>query len=215
MGRTDKPVAAGAVGRRDGRPWPRLLAALATPLLALTTDPAAAFWLHPRPGLGAALRLAAEVHPGLGAALRRLLRRAARLRGARAARGTRRHRSGWSSRAACLGAGAHFANVLPDLADDARTGVRGLPHLLGAAGSRLAAAGLLLAATVTLVLGPPGPPSWVGWSAVAAAVAVPAIGWYAGRAATRRDGRSVAAFRAVMVVALIDVVLLVASGRVV
>ena len=31
-----------------------------------------------------------------------------------------------------LGAGAHFANVLPDLDDDAATGVRGLPHRLGA-----------------------------------------------------------------------------------
>ncbi|MGY4897108.1 UbiA family prenyltransferase [Micromonospora aurantiaca (nom. illeg.)] len=114
--------------------------------------------------------------------------------------------------AALLGAGAHFANVLPDLADDARTGVRGLPHRLGPVGSRLAAAGLLLAATVALVLGPPGPPSWTGLSAVAAAVAVPAVGWYAGRATA---GRSATAFRAVLVVALIDVVLLVTSGRVV
>lgn len=32
---------------------------------------------------------------------------------------------------ALLGFGAHFANVLPDLDDDARTGVRGLPHILG------------------------------------------------------------------------------------
>ncbi|MEV5631661.1 UbiA family prenyltransferase [Micromonospora tulbaghiae] len=114
--------------------------------------------------------------------------------------------------AALLGAGAHFANVLPDLADDARTGVRGLPHRFGPVGSRLAAAGLLLAATVALVLGPPGPPSWTGLSAVAAAVAVPAVGWYAGRATA---GRSATAFRAVLVVALIDVVLLVTSGRLV
>ncbi|MFG2055410.1 UbiA family prenyltransferase [Micromonospora sp. NPDC048930] len=116
--------------------------------------------------------------------------------------------------AACLGAGAHFANVLPDLADDARTGVRGLPHRLGPAGSRVAAAALLLAATVTLVAGPPGPPSWAGRSAVAAAAVVPLLGWYAGRATARTGGRPVAAFRAVMLVALIDVVLLVANGRV-
>ncbi|MFR9776648.1 UbiA family prenyltransferase [Micromonospora sp. MS34] len=117
--------------------------------------------------------------------------------------------------AACLGAGAHFANVLPDLADDARTGVRGLPHRLGPTGSRVAAAGLLLTATVTLVVGPPGPPSRAGLAAVAAAVLVPAAGWYAGRAATRAGARPVAAFRAVMLVALIDVALLVANGRVV
>ncbi|PSK61878.1 hypothetical protein B0E53_06226 [Micromonospora sp. MH33] len=50
---------------------------------------------------------------------------------------------------------------------------------------------------------------------MAAAVGVPALGWYAGRTATGAGGRQVAAFRAVLVVALIDVVLLVASGRVV
>ena len=35
-----------------------------------------------------------------------------------------------------LGGGAHFANVLPDLADDEATGVRGLPHRLGPGGIR-------------------------------------------------------------------------------
>jgi protoheme IX farnesyltransferase len=112
---------------------------------------------------------------------------------------------------ALLGGGAHFANVLPDLADDAATGVRGLPHRIGAAWSQIAAAGLLLAATLTLVFGPPGPPSWVGIAAAAAAVVVLPIGWYAAR---RARGRPVAMFRAVIVVALIDVLLLVFSGRV-
>ncbi|GAA1598151.1 4-hydroxybenzoate polyprenyltransferase [Actinoplanes couchii] len=112
---------------------------------------------------------------------------------------------------ALLGGGAHFANVLPDLADDAATGVRGLPHRIGSAGSQLAAAALLLGATVTLVLGPPGPPSWPGLAAGAAAVVVLPIGWYAAR---RTEGRPVALFRAVIVVALIDVILLVVSGRV-
>jgi 4-hydroxybenzoate polyprenyltransferase len=111
---------------------------------------------------------------------------------------------------ALLGGGAHFANVLPDLADDAATGVRGLPHRIGAAWSQIAAAGLLLAATLTLVFGPPGPPSWVGIAAAAAAVVVLPIGWYAAR---RARGRPVAMFRAVILVALIDVLLLVLSGR--
>jgi 4-hydroxybenzoate polyprenyltransferase len=113
---------------------------------------------------------------------------------------------------ALLGGGAHFANVLPDLDDDAATGVHGLPHRLGAAGSALAAAFLLLGATLTLVFGPPGPPSWAGWSAAAAAVVVLPLGWYAARRAT---GRRVAMFRAVIVVALIDVLLLIFSGPVV
>jgi len=114
-----------------------------------------------------------------------------------------------------LGAGAHFANVLPDLDDDALTGVRGLPHRIGPAWSRVAAAGLLFAATVTLVFGPPGRPSWYGIAAVAAAVVVLPAGWYAGRLASSRGARPVAVFRAVLVVALIDVLLLVTSGRVV
>jgi protoheme IX farnesyltransferase len=71
---------------------------------------------------------------------------------------------------------------------------------------------LLLAATLTLVFGPAGPPSWVGIAAALAAVVVLPLGWYAGRRAT---GRPVAMFRAVIVVALIDVLLLVSSGRLV
>jgi 4-hydroxybenzoate polyprenyltransferase len=114
-----------------------------------------------------------------------------------------------------LGAGAHFANALPDLNDDARTGVHGLPHRLGPAGSRLAAAVLLLAATVVLAFGPPGSPSWAGLAALVLAVVVLPIGWYAARAATARGERPTAIFRAVMLVALIDVVLLLATGHVV
>jgi heme o synthase len=109
---------------------------------------------------------------------------------------------------ALLGAGAHFANVVPDLDDDARTGVHGLPHRVGARGSLLVAAALLFAVTVLLVVGPPGPPRILGLvtGAVAAAL-TPVIGYVAWRAAAARW-----AFRAVLVVALLDVVLLVAGG---
>ncbi|MDP9798206.1 4-hydroxybenzoate polyprenyltransferase [Catenuloplanes nepalensis] len=113
-----------------------------------------------------------------------------------------------------LGGGAHFANVLPDLEDDLTTGVRGLPHRLGATASRLAAAVLLLAATVTLAFGPPGPPSWVGTAALVAAVVALTAGWLAGRAAAARGHRSHATFRSVLAVALIDVILLVVGGAV-
>jgi 4-hydroxybenzoate polyprenyltransferase len=116
---------------------------------------------------------------------------------------------------ALLGGGAHFANVLPDLADDAATGVVGLPHRIGAAWSQAAAGVLLLAATLTLVFGPAGPPSWPGIAAAAAAVVVLPLGWYAGQRALRRGTRQVAMFRSVIVVALLDVALLVLSGRVV
>jgi 4-hydroxybenzoate polyprenyltransferase len=115
--------------------------------------------------------------------------------------------------AGLLGAGAHFANVLPDLDDDAATGVRGLPHRLGAARSRIAAAVLLLAASVVLAAGlltsaAPVSPLWAVAAPVVAAVVL-AAGFAAGRRAGSR-----APFRAVMVVALVDVALLVASGSV-
>ena len=51
---------------------------------------------------------------------------------------------------ALLGAGAHFANVLPDLEDDARTGVRGLPHRIGRVGSLVLTWVTLLAAALSL-----------------------------------------------------------------
>jgi 4-hydroxybenzoate polyprenyltransferase len=109
--------------------------------------------------------------------------------------------------AALLGGGAHFVNVLPDLADDARTGVRGLPQRLGAAGSWLAGGALLLAATAVLVFAPRGAPSWAGVVILVAAAAILPVGWYL----SRRPG-SRAPFRAVLLVALADVVLLLISG---
>lgn len=47
---------------------------------------------------------------------------------------------------ALLGGGAHVANALPDLEDDAATDVRGLPHRLGRRGSAVVAPVLLVAA---------------------------------------------------------------------
>jgi 4-hydroxybenzoate polyprenyltransferase len=109
---------------------------------------------------------------------------------------------------ALLGGGAHFANVLPDLADDALTGVHGLPHLIGAGWSRTVAAGCLLAASLVLAFGPPGPPRVPGQIGLAAA----AVTLGAGFALGRRPG-SRAPFRAVLVVAAIDVGLLLAAGQ--
>lgn len=107
---------------------------------------------------------------------------------------------------ALLGAGAHFANVLPDLDDDAATGVRGLPHVLGARASRSAAAGLLLASTVVLALGAPVP-VWL-------AAGVPVLGLALLVAGFRLGARpgSRAPFRAVLLVAVLAVTLLLAAG---
>ncbi|WP_241249832.1 UbiA family prenyltransferase [Rhodococcus sp. X156] len=103
---------------------------------------------------------------------------------------------------ALLGSGAHFANVLPDLAADAATGVRGLPHVLGARGSVTATVVLLLAASVLLVLGPQNLPWVVGAAALVTAVVAVGVGLLT----------SLGLFRAVVWVALVDVVLLVLSG---
>ncbi len=211
-GRVDKPVASGAVSRRTVG-VAGLVASLAVPLLGLPFGPAAAAcvtlvgifallydWpLKSTPlsvlpylvafGLMPAfVVLALPGHPWPPAWL--------------------------VAAGALLGGGAHFANVLPDLEDDAATGVVGLPHRLGAGWSQLAAASLLFAATLVLVLGPAGPPSWAGWIAAVAAVVVLPCGWYAARRAREPGRRPVAMFRAVIVVALIDVVLLVLSGPV-
>ncbi|QYH35919.1 UbiA family prenyltransferase [Salinibacterium sp. M195] len=55
---------------------------------------------------------------------------------------------------ALLGVAAHFSNVLPDLDDDSATGVRGLPHRLGARLSGIIIALSLIAAPLTIVWGP-------------------------------------------------------------
>ncbi len=113
----------------------------------------------------------------------------------------------WATTAgALLGVGAHLVNVLPDLDDDAATGVRGLPHRLGRSTSTVVAAVLLLAATLVLALGP-GHPGPVVIAVVGVAAGVTGTGLLLGR----RPG-SRAAFLAAIVVAAVDVALLVARG---
>jgi 4-hydroxybenzoate polyprenyltransferase len=108
---------------------------------------------------------------------------------------------------ALLGVGAHGANVLPDLLDDEATGVRGLPHRLGRRGTALGSAGVLLAATVLLVLAPAGAVPAARLAALVAAALVVA----AGAAVAVRDPHSRLPFVAAVVVAAVDVVLLVSS----
>ncbi|KOY54258.1 membrane protein [Streptomyces sp. XY332] len=108
--------------------------------------------------------------------------------------------------AALLGAGAHFANVLPDLDGDLATGVVGLPHRLGA--RRAAAVGglLVLGSAVALVAGPPGRVPPYGWGLLAATAVAVLLG------AGRPTGRSRIPFLATMGVAGADVVLLLVRG---
>lgn len=108
--------------------------------------------------------------------------------------------------AALIGCGAHVADVLPDLADDRATGVRGGPHRLGARGIRAAAPLPPLAATA--LLGCDGARiDRAGRIALAGAGAVTLAGAVLG-------GRwSKAPFAAVVAVAAIDVALLLARGE--
>lgn len=108
---------------------------------------------------------------------------------------------------ALVGVSAHLGNVLPDLPEDAATGVRGLPHRLGATAT--AALGLLaaLAAGVLVVLGPPGAPPWWSWLGLVVAAAVTGAAFVV----VRRRPSSEAAFYATMLVAAIGVALLAAS----
>ncbi|WP_233496016.1 UbiA family prenyltransferase [Geodermatophilus sp. TF02-6] len=108
---------------------------------------------------------------------------------------------------AALGAAAHLANVAPDLEDDLATGVRGLPHRLGARVCAVVGAVLLGGASLVLVLGPAGPPTPAGWTALALAVPAVAVAALAGTARFRRR-----AFPAVMLLTVLDVVLLLAGG---
>jgi len=105
-----------------------------------------------------------------------------------------------------LGVGAHLANALPDLDDDATTGVRGLPHRLGRTASTAAAGLLLLVATVLLSAGP-GHVGVLGAVALPVAAVIAATGLLLGH----RPG-SRAPFLCVLGVAAVDVGLLVARG---
>lgn len=109
---------------------------------------------------------------------------------------------------ALLGVGAHLANVLPDLEDDAATGVRGLPHRLGRRRTAFGAAVVLLVAVVVVALGPPGAPGVVAAAglALAAVLAVSGVAVALARPTSRWP------FTAAMAVAAVAVVLLVVQG---
>jgi 4-hydroxybenzoate polyprenyltransferase len=121
---------------------------------------------------------------------------------------------------ALLGAGAHFANVLPDIDDDLRAGVRGLPHRLGRRWSTTAAALLLGGASLLLAAAPAGGVDDIGAAALTVvAVALGAILATGRRRARRPGGGSSSgsrwAFRLVLLVAVVDVALLIARGSVI
>lgn len=106
---------------------------------------------------------------------------------------------------ALLGAGAHIANALPDLEQDRRTGVEGLPHRLGRRRSLWLATGLVAAGIAVVAVGIE--PALAG----AAVGCIGAVGLlWVGYASSR--GRDRAAFRGVVLLLLLLAVSVVASG---
>ena len=115
---------------------------------------------------------------------------------------------------ALLGVGAHFLNVVPDIEDDRRAGVRGLPQRLGERGSRVAGAISLVGACALLALRPgggglsaEGPVTVSSVFALAAAVVLAAAA-----ALMPRPDRSRAPFMCALAVAALALVLLVLRG---
>lgn len=103
--------------------------------------------------------------------------------------------------AAALGVAAHFLNTLLDLEDDAATGVRGLPHRLGARWSRIIATTLLVVASAVVILAPSGAPAM--WNAMAFAVV-------AALAILALLGTGKAPFYAAVTIAVVNIALLAA-----
>jgi 4-hydroxybenzoate polyprenyltransferase len=204
VGRTDKPIVTGELSRRTAG-IACVLAGAATPLLALPFGwPAAVVALFALIG-GLAYNWPLKFTPLSPlpylfsfAALPAFVALAADIT------------PPWwlVSAGAALGVGAHFANVLADLDDDTTTGVLGLPQRLGSRWSTAIAAVMLVAASVLLVWGPAGPPSAVALAGLSFAIVVLLIGGYG----QLRRPHGKLAFRAVMVVAVIDVALLLAAG---
>lgn len=203
VGRTDKPLASGLVPQG----WAQRalgVAALVCVVLSL-----AAGWRSALVHLGLLVAMGHAYNLGLKATVWSWLPYAVAFGSLPAVVSLADAPPGWPpwwlmTAGAALGVGAHLLNALPDLADDASTGIRGLPHRLGATASRVVAAALLAGASVLAAVGPAGAvPLW----AAAVLVVVVGLSLVAALGSGRRP------FQAAMVVALLDVVLLVAAGR--
>lgn len=113
---------------------------------------------------------------------------------------------------AALGAAVHLTNVLPDLEDDERTGVRGLPHRLGPRASAVVAAVGIIVGAVAVLLGSAAgavaavaPSAWLFFGAVVIVAVTTAV-----LALVRPPTRTL--FRLVMLSALLLAAQLVATG---
>ena len=204
-GRTDKPVAAGDIG--TGAVWAAACLAVAGALamslaisvatFVITAVMAAAGWAY-NAGLKSTLASGLMYLAGFG-----LLPAYA----ASTLPGQPWPRWQVTAAAALVGFGGHFANVLPDLAGDRATGVRGLPQRVaarrGVGGVRGCALASLLAASVLLLVAASPARRWVAVAGLAVSALLAVIG---GRGAGRLP------FVAAFCIAAIDVILFVVGG---
>ncbi len=111
---------------------------------------------------------------------------------------------------AALGIAVHFTNVLPDLDDDAATGIRGLPHRLGPTAAAILAFSAVEVGAVAVLIGPllvGAQLSPVGILAFAVVTALAIVGFVR---AMRGPDRTV--FRLVMAAALVLALQLAVTG---
>ena len=113
---------------------------------------------------------------------------------------------------AAFGVAVHFTNVVPDLADDARTGIRGLPHRLGARAALISAFATVAVAAVAVLWGSaldagsaPSP-----WAVSLTLVIIGLSAWGAANAA--RGIQTRVSFRLVMAAAILLAVQLALTG---
>ncbi len=207
--RSDKPVAAGAIS-------PRLVAAAAG--LAMVAAVALSLAIGWRPGLAALTVVACgwAYNAGLKATALSFLPYAIAFGALPAVATLARPEPLWPAAWAVIAGGlfgvaAHLANVLPDLDDDLGTGVRGLPHRLGAARTAVLCPVVLGVAAVVVLLCSSGPDGPEAWRWVVAAVLLFVAGGGVVAALGNPTGRAL--FLVVIAVALVTVVLFAASGE--
>jgi 4-hydroxybenzoate polyprenyltransferase len=199
VGRTDKPLATGMLPQRT------VVAAVAAALLACVL---LSLWMGRAAGLvhlGCLVGSGIAYNAGLKATLLSWLPYAVAFGSlptvvSLAAPDTQPAPLWMMGAGALLGIGAHLVNALPDLDDDAATGVHGLPHRLGARRTQATATVTLVAASVIAVLAPADPTAWWAWACLLLVLALAMLGL---------RGRGKTPFRAAVLIAVIDVVVLV------
>ncbi|HEX4622026.1 MAG TPA: UbiA family prenyltransferase [Myxococcaceae bacterium] len=110
--------------------------------------------------------------------------------------------------AGLIGAAGHFTQTLPDLESDRATGMRGLPHHLGAGWSLLAVGVLLAGGAIAAALGPIGHPPPLALGALGLSLALVLAVLVAG--ALRRYG---AAFHLTIAAAAAALATFLVTGR--